>query len=134
MPTVDTIPRELEDLVTSNVIGHVSWSREDGSIATHLMWIDWDGQHVLTSSPLGSIKGRHARSNGHVSVSVVDPANPWRYLVIRGKVTHIVPDENLAFIDRMSGRYVGRPYMRRGFEREVFVITPTHIRASTGRG
>jgi PPOX class probable F420-dependent enzyme len=134
MPTVQTIPDELTYLLTTNVIAHVSWSREDGSIATHLMWIDWDGEHVLTSSPVGSVKGGHARANGHVSVSVVDAQDPWRYAIIRGKVTDIVPDEGLAFIDKMSERYVGRPYMRRGFEREIFVITPTHIRVSMGRG
>jgi len=32
----------------------------------------------------------------------------------------------------MSLRYAGSAYMRRGFEREIFVISPDHI--SIGRG
>jgi PPOX class probable F420-dependent enzyme len=127
------IPDELVYLLTSDRVGHVSSIRADGSIATHLMWIDWDGDHVLTSSPVGSRKGRNWRSNPQVSVSVVDASDPWRSVIIRGRVTDIRPDVDLAFIDRMSLRYVGAPYLRRHVEREIFVITPDHVRASAGR-
>ena len=127
-PTAEQVFERYGDLLglTDDARHALEWLLRQG--------FDWDGEHVLTSSPVGSVKGGHARANGHVSVSVVDPENPWRYAIIRGKVTDIVPDEGLAFIDKMSERYVGRPYMRRGFDREVFVITPTHIRVSMGRG
>ena len=90
-----TVPDALRDLVTTDHLGHVASIRPDGSIATHLMWIDWDGERLLTSSPVGSRKGRNWRENPQVSVSVVDPDDPWRYLVIRGRVTDIQPDEGL---------------------------------------
>jgi PPOX class probable F420-dependent enzyme len=130
---MDTIPQDLAYLLTSDRIGHVSSLRPDGSIATHLMWIDWDGDHVLTSSPVGSRKGQNWRHNPQVSVSVVDASDPWRYVIVRGRVTDIRPDEDLGFIDKMSLRYVGAPYFRRGSAREIFVITPDHVRASRGR-
>jgi hypothetical protein len=66
-------------------------------------------------------------------VSVVDADDPWRFLVVRGRVTDIVPDEDLAFIDKMSLRYVGAPYFQRDSPREIFLITPDHVRASRGR-
>lgn len=130
---MNDVPDDLLDLLTTNHLGHVSSLRPDGAIATHLMWIDWDGEHVLTSSPLGSRKGRNWRANPQASVSVVDPADPWRFVIIRGQVTDIRPDQNLAFIDKMSQRYVGAAYFRRDFEREVFLITADHVRASRGR-
>ena len=126
------IPDELLYLVTSDRIGHVSVVRPDNSVVTNLMWIDWDGEHVLTSSPVGSVKGRHVRGNPHVAVSTVDRDDPWRYVIVRGRVTDIRPDTNLEFIDKMSVRYTGQPYFRRNFEREVFVITPDDIQASRG--
>ena len=132
MSKIATIPDDLLDLVTTDRIGHVSFVRPDLSAVTHLMWIDWDGQHILTSSPIGSVKGRHVRLNPHVSVSTVDRDDPWRYVIVRGRVTEIRPDENLVFIDKMSLRYTGVPYFRRNFEREVFVITPDHIRIGRG--
>ena len=128
-----SIPPDLVDLLTMNAIGHVSAKRPDGSIAQYLMWVDFDGEHVLTSSPVGSRKGVHWRDDPHVTLSVVDRSNDWRYLVIRGRVVDIRPDEGLAFIDRMSQRYIGQPYRMREYSREVFVIAPEHVRASTGR-
>ena len=131
MSPTQTIPDDLLDLVTTDRIGHVSWVRPDSSVVTHLMWIDWDGEHILTSSPVGSQKGQHARSNPHVAVSLVDRDDPWRYVLVSGRVSEIRPDVNLEFIDKMSMRYTGSPYFRRT-PREVFVITPDQIRASTG--
>jgi PPOX class probable F420-dependent enzyme len=130
----ELIPADLTDLLTGERLGHVSCIRADGSIASHLMWIDWDGEHVLTSSPLGSRKGANWRRNPQAAVSVVSADDPWRCVIIRGRVTDIQPDAGLAFIDKMSMRYVGVPYMRRDSEREIFTITPDHVRASRGRG
>ena len=128
------VPDGLVDLLTTDRLGHVSALRADGSIATYLMWIDWDGEHVLTSSAVGSRKGANWRRNAQASVSVVDATDPWRFAIVRGRVTDIRPDEGLAFIDKMSLRYTGGPYRFRGSEREIFVITPDHVSASRGRG
>jgi PPOX class probable F420-dependent enzyme len=127
------IPSDLADLLTTDVVAHVSAHRPDGSIAQYLMWVDHDGEHVLVSSPVGSRKGAHWRRDPHVTLSVVDPSDPWRYLIIRGRVVDFRPDEGLAFIDRMSQRNTGQPYRMRQYEREVFVIDPDHVRASRGR-
>jgi PPOX class probable F420-dependent enzyme len=128
-----TIPQDLADLLSSNVLAHVSAHRQDGSMAQYLMWVDFDGEHVLTSSPVGSRKGAHWRRDPHVTLSVVDRSDDWRYLVIRGRVVDIRPDDGLEFIDRMSQRYTGQPYRMREYPREVFVIEPDHVRASGGR-
>ena len=127
------VPDDLVDLLTSDRLGHVSSLRADGSVATYLMWIDWDGEHVLTSSAVGSRKGANWRRNPQTSVSVVDATDPWRFAIVRGRVTDIQPDEGLAFIDKMSLRYTGVPYRFRGSEREIFVITPDRVSASSGR-
>jgi PPOX class probable F420-dependent enzyme len=127
-----TIPDDLADLLTTDHIGSVSSIRPDGAIATYLMWVDWDGEHVLTSSPVGSRKGENWRANANVSVAVVDHYDDWRYVIVRGRVTDIRPDTDLEFIDRMSTRYTGAAYRRRGIQREIFVITPDRISASRG--
>ena len=126
------VPGDLADLVTTDRLGHVSAVRADGGIATYLMWIDWDGEHVLTSSAVGSRKGGHWRRNPQAAVSVVAADDPWRFVIVRGRVTDIRPDEGLAFIDKMSERYTGGPYRFRGAEREIFEITPDHVVASRG--
>lgn len=129
---MQAIPEELAHLLRTNVPAHVSLTEADGSLVTHIMWVDYDGEHILTSSPTESYKSRALRERPHVAVSVVDPADPWRRLSISGRVTEIREDVGLAFINELSRRYVGTPYPRTA-PREIFVITPDKVRAFMGR-
>jgi len=91
------------------------------------MWVDFDGEHILTSSPKASFKSRAFRQQPHVAVSVVDHADPRRRLSVSGRVAQILDNEGLAFINKLSQRYVGGPYPRKA-PREIFVITPDRVR------
>jgi len=132
-PTTAQVPETLADLLTTDVLGHLVTVRADDSLAPAIVWVDFDGEHVLFNSPIGSRKGRNVRANPSVAISVLDHRNPWRYLAIRGRVTGIRPDEELAHIDRMSRRYVGSEYRWRGRPREIFEVTIDHVSASEGR-
>lgn len=131
---VDLIPAELLDLLTGSSLGHVTVVTPRGVLITHIMWVDYVEGRVLTSSQVGSAKGRALRADPRIAVSVVDSANPWRWVSVSGRVVEIRPDINLAFIDKMSRRYTGRDYMVRDMEREIFVIAPVRVRTATGRG
>lgn len=128
-----TIPEDLADLLTSNVLAHVTAHRRDGTNAQYLMWVDYDGEHVLTSSMVGSRKATNWARDPNVTLSLVDRSDDWRFLIIRGRVVGTRPDEGLAFIDKMSMRYTGGPYRFRERPREIFVIEPDHVIASGGR-
>ena len=133
MPTAaDPIPAELTDLLTGSTLGHVTVITPAGALMTHVMWVDYEDGRVLTSSRVGSAKGRALRADPRVAVSVVDRANPWRWVSVSGRVVEIRPDTGLAFIDKMSRRYTGRDYMMRDMEREIFVIEPDRVRSSSG--
>jgi hypothetical protein len=127
-----TVPDELLDLVTTDRLAHVSSVGERGWLFNHIMWIDWDGEHVLLNSPVGSFKGRNWRTNPHAGISVVDAVNRFRYLQASGRVTDILPDVDLAVIDRLSQRYNGSTYYDRERSRETFVISLDRVRASLG--
>jgi hypothetical protein len=130
--SVQEIPEELAYLLRTNVLAHVSLTEADGSLVTHVMWVDYDDEHILTSSPIESYKSLALRQRPNIAVSVLDPADPWRRLSITGRVTEIRDDEGLAFINKLSGRYVGAPYPRTA-PREIFVITPDKVRSFMGR-
>ena len=129
---MQAIPEGLAYLLRTNVPAHVSLAEADGSLVTHVMWLDYDGEYILTSSPIESYKSHALRRRPNVAVSVVDPADPWRRLSISGRVTEIREDAGLAFINELSQRYVGAPYPRTA-PREIFVITPDRVRAFAGR-
>ena len=135
MPTAaEPIPAELADLLTGSTLGHVTVLTPHGALVTHIMWIDYEDGRVLTSSRLGSAKGKALRADPRVAVSVVDRNNPWRWVSVSGRVVEIRPDTNLAFIDKLSQRYTGRAYAMRTMEREIFVIEPERVRSAIGRG
>jgi PPOX class probable F420-dependent enzyme len=135
MPTaIHQVPAELVDLLTGSTLAHVTVITPKGALATHIMWVDYQEGRVLTSSRVGSAKGKALRADPRISVSVVDRANPWRWVSVSGRVVEIRPDTDLAFIDELSRRYTGRDYMMRTMEREIFVIEPQRVRSATGRG
>jgi PPOX class probable F420-dependent enzyme len=129
-----SIPSDMAYLLTSDVVATVAAHRGDGSIAQYQMWVDYDGEHVLVSSAVGSQKARNWARDPNVTLSVVDHADPWRFLVIRGRVVGTEPDTDLTYIDRTSMRYVGTPYRRRNLEREIFLIQPDRVLVRRGRG
>jgi PPOX class probable F420-dependent enzyme len=131
---IDQVPAELVDLLTGSTLGHVTVLTPRGALLTHIMWIDYEDGRVLTSSRVGSAKGKALRADPRIAVSVVDRANPWRWVSVSGRVVEIRPDDGLAFIDKLSRRYTGRDYMMRDMAREVFVIEPERVRSATGRG
>jgi PPOX class probable F420-dependent enzyme len=130
MPGTRTIPDELRDLFQEPAVAHVSYLNRKGQIVTFPMWVDFDGEHVLVSSPVGSKKGRSLRERPQVGVSVVSKENPWHWVSVSGRVVDVNPDENLAFIDRMSHKYVGSDYQRRT-PREIFTIAIDRVSPSS---
>ena len=128
-----TIPEGVRDLFDEPTLGHVSYLNRRGQIVTFPMWVDFDGEHVLTSSPAGSRKARSMQQNPNVSVSIVSTQNPWPWLSISGRVTNVEPDEGLRFIDGMSRKYTGAPYERRT-PREVFTIEVDRVSSSAAWG
>ncbi len=116
-----SIPVDMLDLFEEPVLGQVSYTTGAGMIVPFPMWVDYNGAHLLTSSPVDSKKGRALRVRPQVGVGIVSTKTPWRWLSISGRVVNIRPDEGLAFIDRMSQKYVGETYQRRT-AREIFEI------------
>ena len=116
-----SVPVDMLDLFEEPGLGEVSYTTDAGQIVPFPMWVDYDGSNLMTSSPVGSKKGRALRVRPQVGIAIVSTKTPWRWLSLSGRVVDIRPDEGLAFIDRMSQKYTGQAYQRRT-PREVFVI------------
>jgi len=115
------VPEQLRTLFDEPALGHVSFVNDKDQIVTFPMWVDYEDEHILTSSPVGSRKGQVFRKRPQVAVSIVSTTNPWLWVSASGRVIDINPDENLEFIDRMARKYTGREYERRT-PREIFTI------------
>jgi PPOX class probable F420-dependent enzyme len=133
MATTSTIPEALRDLFDEPALAHVSYLNRKGQIVIYPMWVDFDGEHLVVSSPVGSRKGKAFRERPQVAVSIVSTKNPWHWLSVSGRVVDIQPDDHLEFIDRMSRKYTGSDYQRRT-PREIFKITIDRVSSSAQWG
>ncbi len=124
-----SIPDGYADLLESTALAHVATVGPDGAPQANPVWFGWDGTHVLFSQTKARQKYRNVQREPRVALSIVDPANPYRYLEIRGNVTEIREDPDFAFINSMAKKYMGQdeyPWRQPGEERVVIVVTPEH--------
>lgn len=69
------------------------------------------------------------RREPRIAIAMADPANPRRYLEVRGTVAAIEDDVDRSFIDDIARRFVGTPryeYDAPGAERVVVKVRPEH--------
>jgi PPOX class probable F420-dependent enzyme len=102
---------------------HLATLLPDGAPHSIPVWaILEDGRIAFFTQP-GSRKARNLERDSRVALSVTDESNPYRSAQIRGRVVETVEGESaLEVIDRISRRYIGRPFpMRSG---TVFWIDP----------
>lgn len=123
------IPEKNADLLESNALAHVATIGPDGEPQSNPVWFGWDGSHLRFSQTTTRQKYRNVKRDPRVAVSIVDPANPYRYLEIRGRVVNIEDDPDLAFINSMAKKYMGvdaYPWHNPADQRVVVVIEPEH--------
>ncbi len=91
---------------------HLTTLGPDGSPQTTPNWVDTDDDgRVLINTAEGRAKPRNVRRDPRVSLSVVDADDPYRSLMIRGRVEEITNDGAEDHIDAMQRKYHGtEPY------------------------
>lgn len=123
------IPGEFLDLLSSTALAHIATIGPKGEPQSTPVWFGWDGMYLSFSQTKARQKYKNVLRDPRIALSIVDPANPYRYLEIRGKVVRIDEDADVAFINSMAKKYMGQdiyPWHRPGDERVVIVVEPEH--------
>jgi len=126
----ETIPDKYVDLFEKPAFGNLGTIMKDGSPQVTPIWVDYDGKYVRFNSALGRVKDKNVRRDPRVSVSLVDPANPYRYLEIRGKVVEITQNGADDHINKLSQKYLGKPvypFRQPGEVRVTYKIEPEKV-------
>jgi PPOX class probable F420-dependent enzyme len=108
-------------------LAHVATVGSDGSPHVTPVWVDTDGKYILFNTAKGRVKYDNIKRNPAVAVSVVDKANDWRTLWVRG-TAELVEEGADEHIDKMARKYLGQhtyPYRRPGEVRVIVRVTPT---------
>jgi PPOX class probable F420-dependent enzyme len=102
------VPTELLPLLESTAVAFVSTLGPHGEPQTTPQWFLWDDGALRISLVEGRQKLRNLRRDPRLSVVVVDPRDPTRYVELRGHVDGLVEDPALALERRVAEKYRGR--------------------------
>ena len=79
----------------------------DGSPQASIVWIDVDDDIILVNTAEGRTKTENLRRDPRVAICLFDSADPYRQLMVRGRVTDFVHDGADAHIDALAKKYTG---------------------------
>ena len=122
---------EVKRLVDRPNFAHLATVMSDGSPHSAPVWIGHKGDLLLVCTEAASLKGKNTVRDPRVSISMVDFVDPYSEVQIRGRVLERRPDPELRSYDKMSLKYVGKPWPYRDEESPmVLIIEVTKARYS----
>jgi PPOX class probable F420-dependent enzyme len=121
--------KKYGDLLTNDqkVLACLGTVMPSGAPQVTPVWFDFDGKYFRVNSAKGRVKDRNMRRNPAVSLAIVDPANPYRYLGVQGRVVEITEQGADAHIDSLAKKYLGKdhyPFRQAGEVRVIYKIAP----------
>lgn len=107
----------------------------DGAPRGQLMWVDADDEHLLLNTEAHRGLLARVRRDPRIAVVLIDPAEPYSYVEVRGVVEdHVAGDAAREHIDRLSERYFGRPYDASAIASERVMLRVRPVAAPRGHG
>jgi PPOX class probable F420-dependent enzyme len=124
-----TIPDSFRDLLGGDV-ATLATIGPDGRPQVSEVWFLAEGDDVRVSLHNDRQKTKNLKRNPACSVVLLDLANPYRYLEIRGDA-EIVGDDDYAFADKVSAKYGANLRAMDGanMSRVVVTVRPTRVNA-----
>jgi PPOX class probable F420-dependent enzyme len=125
----EVIPEKYADLFQKRAFASLGTLMPDGKPQVTPVWVDFDGEHVIFNSAKGRQKDRNVRRDPHVSMAIIDPDNPYRYIEVRGRVVEIIEDGAGEQIHKLAKKYLGvdkYPYAQPGEVRVMYKVKPEH--------
>jgi PPOX class probable F420-dependent enzyme len=126
---MDRIPDSHADLLEAN-FATLATVAPDGIPHQTEVWFLYEDGDLKISLNTARLKTRHLMARPECSLFILDLANPYRYLDVRGRA-RIEPDEGYAFADRVGGKYGSdlREHDGPGEQRVLVTIEPRSVYA-----
>ena len=124
------IPQEAREILDKESFAHVATLNADGSPQVTPVWISTENGNVAINSAEGRLKPDNLRRDPRVSISVTDPEDAYKPVLIRGRATEITHEGADEHIDELAKKYLGEdeyPFRQPGEERVKIVIEPERV-------
>ena len=131
MPNAVAIPDKYQDLLTGKkAFAALATLMPDGTPQVTPVWFDFDGKNLLFNSARGRQKDKNVRKDSRVTLTILDPENPYRYVEVRGRVTDITQDGADEHINKMAKKYLDKdvyPFRQPGEVRVLYTVRPEKV-------
>lgn len=121
---------DARSFLDQKVIAHVATLMPDGSPQASPVWIDHDDTRVIFNTAEGRYKTENLEKDGRVAVSIVDAENPYRHMLVRGRVAELTREGADEHINAMAKKYLDEdeyPFRQPGEVRVKVLIDPDSV-------
>lgn len=126
------IPEEYRDLLEDGkrAFAFLGTIMPDGSPQVTPVWFNTDGDHILINSARGRVKDRNMSARPDVSLAIIDPDDPYRYIQVRGTVIEQNEEAGDEHINALASKYINQkvyPWKSPGEVRVRYTILPKSV-------
>lgn len=128
---MSTYPESHRDLLDAPGVCVVSTVTPKGAIQSTAVWYLFEDDTLKFSFSDARAKLRNLQQNPTVNAYFLDPANPFRFLEVRGTVS-LAADPDKAFAQKVGAKYGAdiRNFDQPGDQRYVVTVDPSKVNAS----
>lgn len=123
-------PANFLDLVSDETKAYLYLATimPDGSPQVTPVWFNTDGEYILVNTNAGRTKDRNMRARPQVALVIMNPAEPYRYLQIRGQVVERTTQGADEHINTLALKYTGQPWKTQpNQKRVIYKIQAEHF-------
>jgi len=113
---------EMKQVIDRPNFAHLGTLMSNGSPQSVPVWVGREGDRLVICTGENSLKAKNTRRDPRVALSIVDFANPYEEVQIRGRVVERRPDPELKMMDPISHKYTGKPFPFRSPEGRVALM------------
>jgi PPOX class probable F420-dependent enzyme len=108
----------------------VSTLRKDGSVHTVVTWVHVEGDRIALNTAEGRLWRRNVARDPRVTITAIEPDNPYNWISIRGRIVEDTHDGADAHIDMLAKKYMGvdeYPFRNADEQRVKLLVEPEHV-------
>ncbi len=131
MPRTNTLSPEVREFLATRCYVHLATLMADGSPQVSPVWAETDGDLIVVNSAAGRVKDKNIKRDARVALSATHPDDPFKALMIRGRVVKVTEDGAEDGIDRLARKYIGGEryeWRRPGELRVAYYIQPETVK------
>jgi len=124
------IPESHRDLLRSKALAMLATVNAEGLPQVTPVWFDTEGDDIVFNTARGRMKDKNLQRHPHVALAIVDPANPYRYLQVRGVIADVSEKGANDVINRLAKKYIDKdvyPWGKPGEVRVTYRVRPEKV-------